>query len=75
MDNPPFALSNGRIKIRKGKLKINFPRKIKTAATVIGIIIISDLNLLATFVASALTKDLSDQITIALNIANKKNFI
>ena len=74
-ESPPLILSKGRIKIRKGRLNKNFPKKTKIAAAATGIIIINDLNLSAIFFGEARTKDLSDQITINASIANIKNLI
>ena len=75
MDKPPLIFNKGKIKIRKGRLNKNFPKKTKIAARITGITIINDLNLSAIFFGEARTKDLSDQITIAASIANIKNLI
>ena len=75
MDKPPLIFNRGKIKIRKGRLNKNFPKKTKIAARITGITIINDLNLSAIFFGEARTKDLSDQITIAASIANIKNLI
>jgi len=49
MDKPPLIFSKGKIKIRKGKLNRNFPKKTKIAAIIMGTITIIDLTLLAIF--------------------------
>jgi len=49
MDKPPLIFNKGKIKIRKGKLNRNFPKKTKIAAIIMGTITIIDLTLLAIF--------------------------
>ena len=75
IDKPPLIFNKGKIKIRKGKLNRNFPKKTKIAATATGTIIINDLILSAIFFDEARAKDRSDQITITASIANIKNLI
>ena len=75
MDKPPLIFNKGKIKIRKGKLNRNFPKKTKIAAIIMGTITIIDLTLLAIFFDEARTKDFSAQIKKIASIANIKNLI
>ena len=74
-ESPPLILSKGKIKIRKGKLNRNFPKKTKIAAITMGTITIIDLTLLAIFFDEARAKDLSAQNKKIASIENIKNFI
>ena len=53
MVKPPLIFNRGKIKIRKGKLNRNFPKKTKIAAIIMGIISIADLTLSAIFFEEA----------------------
>ena len=75
MVRPPLIFNKGKIKIRKGKLNRNFPKKTKIAAIIMGIISIADLTLSAIFFDEAWAKDFSDQSKKIAIIANIKNLI
>jgi len=75
MDKPPLIFNKGKIKIRKGKLNKNFPKKTKIAAIIMGTITIIDLTLLAIFFDEVRAKDLSAQTKKIASIANIKNLI
>ena len=75
MDKPPLIFNKGKIKIRKGKLNRNFPKKTKIAAIIMGTITIIDLTLLAIFFDEARAKDLSAQNKKIASIEYIKNFI
>ena len=75
MDKPPLIFNKGKIKIRKGKLNKNFPKKTKIAAIIIGTITIIDLTLSAIFFDEALAKDLSAQNKKITSIENITNLI
>ena len=49
MVRPPLIFNKGKIKIRKGKLNRNFPKKTKIAAIIMGTKTIIDLTLSAIF--------------------------
>ena len=75
MDKPPLIFNKGKIKIRKGKLNRNFPKKTKIAAIIMGIITIIDLTLLAIFFDEARAKDLIAQNKKIASIENITNLI
>ena len=75
MDKPPLIFNKGKIKIRKGKLNRNFPKKTKIAAIIMGIITIIDLTLLAIFFDEARAKDLIVQNKKIASIENITNLI
>ena len=75
MDKPPLIFNKGKIKIRKGKLNRNFPKKTKIAAIIMGTITIIDLTLLTIFFDEVRTKDLSAQNKKITSIENITNLI
>ena len=75
MDKPPLIFNKGKIKIRKGKLNRNFPKKTKIAAIIMGTITIIDLTLLAIFFDEARAKDLNAQNKKITSIENITNLI
>ena len=75
MDKPPLIFNKGKIKIRKGKLNRNFPKKTKIAAIIMGTITIIDLTLLAIFFDEVRAKDLRAQNKKITSIENITNLI